>query len=169
MKNSDELTAKPDKGSIYAYADGSCFGTPGPYGIGVFLSYWRDNELWYTRHGSYLGIGTNNQAELLAVAKALVLVRSVPDYKGKDIVLHTDSLYTIGSLTKNWDSKKNLDIIAMIKEMLEITQVTMKHVKGHAGHYGNEVVDKLAKYATKNRLTINDSYLSTLCPLPPKP
>jgi ribonuclease HI len=61
--------ALPDKlpGAIDVWTDGACSGNPGPMGIGVVVLYdGQRREL-----GEYLGVGTNNIAELTAIERGL--------------------------------------------------------------------------------------------------
>lgn len=119
--------------------------------IGMCIVYHHENEPWTLRAGEFLGPGTNNQAELFAVSRALVLLRRVPSWQDAKVTLFTDSQYAIGVLTKNWAAEKNLDIIALIKGMLvSYPNVSFQHVKGHAGNEGNVIVDRLAGWCRKN-------------------
>ncbi|MDB4976096.1 MAG: Ribonuclease, partial [Myxococcaceae bacterium] len=55
---------------LVAYTDGACSGNPGPAGLGaVLLERGARREL-----SEYLGIGTNNVAELTAILRALEAV-----------------------------------------------------------------------------------------------
>src|SRR4051812_18768300 len=52
---------------IDVWTDGACSGNPGPMGIGVVvLADGKRRE-----HGEYLGVGTNNIAELVAIERGL--------------------------------------------------------------------------------------------------
>jgi ribonuclease HI len=136
-----------DPGSgIIAYTDGACSGNPGPAGLGVVLvSAQGRREL-----SEFLGIGTNNIAELTAILRALeALGRSAAE-----VVIHTDSQYAIGVLTKGWKAKANQALIAQIKEQLRnFPRVRFVHVRGHAGVPLNERCDELARAAVSARAT----------------
>jgi ribonuclease HI len=141
-------TARDSKGSVpqatsaslIAYTDGACSGNPGPSGLGVvLLEPGGRREL-----SEFLGVGTNNIAELTAILRALeVLGRSAEAY-----LVHTDSQYAIGVLTKGWKAKANVALIAQIKEqMRNFPKLGFVYVRGHAGIPLNERADELARAA----------------------
>ena len=132
------------KADLIAYTDGACSGNPGPAGLGVVLI-----EKGARRELSeFLGIGTNNIAELTAIQRALEsLGRSA-----EPVLVHTDSQYAIGVLTKGWKAKANQELIATIKERIRnFPKLTLVYVKGHAGVPLNERADELARAAVSNR------------------
>jgi ribonuclease HI len=97
----------------------------------------------------HVGIGTNNVAELRAAIRALVVIAQ---YAGPAVpaVVCTDSAYTIGAITEDWQLKKNIPmVLAARMRHAALPLVTFKHVRGHAGVYGNEVADWLAWHARK--------------------
>lgn len=122
---------------IEIFTDGACQGNPGPCGWGVVIRYkGRYKELY-----QYLGIGTNNIAELMAISAALDALKRFDIH----IKLHTDSSYSIGVLTQGWKAKANKELIAHIKQQLApFDKVEFVKVKGHSGHPLNDRVDALA-------------------------
>jgi ribonuclease HI len=129
---------------VIIYADGACSGNPGPAGIGVYLHDSRGEQ----EVSEYLGQGTNNIAELVAIQRALELC---PD-KSAFIKIHTDSAYSIGVLTQNWKAKANQELIAAIRAQLRgFARVKFIKVAGHAGIPGNERADMLARRAVTER------------------
>lgn len=126
-----------------AYTDGACTGNPGPAGAG-FIVIAPDGKI---REGfENLGVGTNNIAELTGVLRA---VEGVPN-DGVPLVVHTDSKYAIGVLTKGWKAKANQELIAKIKRALSLRpNVSMVYVPGHAGVPLNERADELAREAVR--------------------
>jgi len=131
------------KNSWVAYTDGACTGNPGPAGSGTILIA-PGGKIRETY--DYLGEGTNNIAELTAVLRALE--RSPP---AEPLVLHTDSQYAIGVLTKGWKAKANVALIEKIRAALRGRKVTFVYVPGHAGVPMNERADELAREAIKTR------------------
>ncbi len=130
---------------IHVYADGSCKGCPGPMASGVFIRYVEDGVPKCVREGMFLGLGTNNQAELYAISRGLTLVRKITGWRGRKIILTTDSKYAIGVLALGYQVNANQDLVASITKLLALTPgVEFVHVRGHRGNYGNEMVDKLA-------------------------
>lgn len=129
--------AAPEPGTIEIYTDGACSGNPGPCGYGVVL---RDGDS-YLELSQYLGIGTNNIGELMAIKVAL---ENVADPK-RPVRIYTDSTYCIGVLTQGWKAKANQELILEIKRLLpEFTDLKLIKVKGHAGHPLNERADTMA-------------------------
>lgn len=135
----DELLSQPapEPGTIEIHTDGACSGNPGPCGYGVIL---RDGDS-YLELSQYLGIGTNNIGELMAIKVAL---ENVAD-KTRPVRIYTDSTYCIGVLTQGWKAKANQELILEIKKMLPLfTDLKFIKVKGHAGHPLNERADTMA-------------------------
>jgi len=141
-KSNHEIS--PTRNIIRIYTDGASSGNPGPSGIGVVLQY----EAHEKTISKYIGIGTNNIAELEAIKTALLSLKktNIP------IQLYTDSSYALGLLVKNWKVKKNQELVQSIKSLLKTFQdIKLLKVKGHAGIKGNELADKLATEAVKKQ------------------
>ena len=131
----------PD-GTVDAWTDGGCSGNPGPCGYGVVLLHGDT----YREVSQFIGVGTNNIAELLAIGVALREARGI---EGR-LRIHTDSKYAIGVLSKGWKAKANTELIAHIKERLQQRgDVTFVKVAGHSGIPLNERADELATTATE--------------------
>ena len=128
------------------WTDGACSGNPGPMGIGVVaVDGGKRREL-----GEYLGVGTNNIAELTAIDRALDLAGA--DASKKHLRIHTDSAYSIGVLSKGWKAKANQELIARMRRRLAaLPNVTFVKVAGHAGIPDNERCDELATQAIRGR------------------
>jgi len=124
---------------VVAYADGACSGNPGPAGLGVLVLVGR-REIEYREP---LGKATNNVGELMAILRALQIVRGRPG----SLLVRTDSEYSIGVLTRPWKPKRNQEVIAHIKETMTRQPADLKYVAGHAGEPGNERADALAREA----------------------
>jgi ribonuclease HI len=134
----------PVPGIIELYTDGACSGNPGPCGYGAIL---RDKDL-YREISQYLGIGTNNIAELMGIRVALESVEE----RDRPVRLYTDSSYCIGVLTKGWKAKANRELILSIRQLLEeFSDIQFRKVKGHSGHPFNERADFLATTALEHR------------------
>jgi ribonuclease HI len=131
-------------GSVLAYADGACSGNPGPAGIGVVVL---DGET-RTEVSEYLGVGTNNIAELTAIGRVLEIAVD----PRRPLLIYTDSSYSIGVLQKGWRAKANVDLVADLKRRLaERSATRLAYVPGHAGVALNERADALARQAVKER------------------
>jgi len=125
--------------AIVVYTDGACSGNPGPAGIGVvILEGGKRREL-----SEYLGTGTNNIAELMAIVRAL---EEVP--RDRTIVLHADSSYALGLLGKGWKAKANQELVERMRKLArDFRDLRLVKVDGHAGVAENERADELARTA----------------------
>ena len=144
--------------TVTIYCDGGCTPNPGKAGSGVAL--YRDEklcELWY---GLYEPMGTNNTAELGALYESLLIAKE--ELKSSTSVsIKCDSKYSIDCIQtwaiswekKGWTKKggaiKNLEIIKKAYYLYnEIKKdMTLSHIKAHAGFEGNELADRMTMYA----------------------
>jgi len=129
----------PDN-AIHVWTDGGCIPNPGPAGIGVVIIDGKE------RHeiSEYLGMGTNNIAELTAIVRGL---ESVSD-RTRPVIVYSDSQYAIGLLTQNWKPKANVELVAHLRSLLEeFPEVRFVKVAAHTGIPLNERVDQLAAAA----------------------
>lgn len=136
-----------DPDAIIVYTDGACTGNPGPMGIGVVIvDRGKRQEI-----GEFLGpSGTNNIAELTAILRALQAVP--PEHRGREVVIHADSAYAIGLLSKSWKAKANQALVAELREVARgFPRLRFVKVKGHAGVPENERADQLATGAISTR------------------
>ncbi|RYB93460.1 ribonuclease HI family protein [Nocardioides oleivorans] len=136
---------------IYAAADGSALGNPGPAG-------WA----WYVDDGCWASggwpRGTNNMGELMAVLDLLQQTAHLDD----DLHVYCDSKYVIDSVTKwmaGWKRKGwkkgdgkpvlNVELMKALDEAMDgrRDRVRFEWVKGHAGHELNEAADRRANAA----------------------
>jgi len=131
------------------YADGACVGNPGPCGAGVA---WFERGRLVRERGEFLGRGTNNVGELVAILRA---VESVPaDESPVDIL--TDSLYAIDVVSGRKRAKANAELVASVQAALTSRPgIRLVKVKGHSGEPGNELADKLANDAVAARKTFD--------------
>jgi ribonuclease HI len=131
-----------------AYTDGACSGNPGPAGLGVIVL--APGGAAAHEGYEYLGIATNNVAELTAILRA---VEATPAAAPR-IVVHTDSQYAIGVLAKGWRAKANTELIETIRAAITARGrggVKLVYVPGHAGVPLNERADELAREAIRAR------------------
>lgn len=141
------------------YVDGSAKPNPGRGGYGVVVMN-EKNEI-ETCYAHYEDETTNNRQELKAILYALIRWgKKLADLNWRDSipVVYSDSSYSVNTFNnwmfswKNNGWKKsdnqipeNLDLI---KEYYKIYEkgyrIDLRKIKGHAGHIGNELADKLA-------------------------
>ncbi len=93
---------------------------------------------------------TNNRGELLGIRLAL-------QNTSGNILIYTDSQYSINVLSNGYTSKKNLDMIQQIHDLMKDRIVHYKYVPAHTGVLYNEIADKYAKMACSLE---NDSAVS---------
>ena len=130
------------KDAICIYTDGASSGNPGPSGIGIVLRFGKHEK----EISKYIGIATNNIAELEAIRTGLLAIKDT----GLPVRIFTDSRYAYGVLALGWKARKNQNIIKSIKNiLLKFNDLKFIKVKGHAGHEGNERADFLATSAIK--------------------
>ena len=150
--------------TIVIHTDGACSGNPGPAGIGVFIER-PDGEL--IEHSEFIGEGTNNIAELTAILRALEMLK--PEEKAAHVLLYTDSAWSLGVLVGGWKAKANLELITAIKErMVDMPDVELLKVRGHAGNSGNEEADALATMAVRRESSTTRTRRRSKSP-PPAP
>lgn len=86
---------------------------------------------------------TNNRMEIMACLEAIRWS------KGKEIKIYSDSMYVIGTMTKNWKRKKNIDLWIAMDEAVKEVNISWEHVKGHAGNKWNELCDLFAVHGSQ--------------------
>lgn len=143
-KSKKSPQAAPPKDAIHVWTDGACSGNPGPAGIGVvIIDGDTEREL-----SEYLGDGTNNIAELMAIYRGL---EEVKDRK-RSVIVYSDSSYSIGLLTQNWKAKANTQLVEKLRALTkQFADLRFVKVAGHAGIPLNERVDRLATTAVSRR------------------
>ena len=133
---------------VEIYSDGACKGNPGMGGWGALLSCdGREKRLYGGEKDT-----TNNRMELMGSIEALRALN-----KPCQVVLWTDSQYVKKGMTEwlnGWKARgwrtaanepvKNQDLWQALDEQATRHDIEWRWVKGHAGHYGNEVADQLA-------------------------
>jgi len=152
-----------DNKPVNIYTDGACSNNGKPdarAGFGVWFG--KDDERNISQ--SFSGIQTNNVAELLAIVKALTIMREKIE-KGQKIIIHSDSSYSIRCCTtygekcekKGWKKKggpiPNLEIVQTAYGFCKkYRNIKFEHVKAHTGlkdehSIGNDNADRLANLA----------------------
>lgn len=147
------LMTQPD---VEIYCDGACRGNPGPGGWGALLRSGGHEKHLYGAAAET----TNNRMELTGAIEALRALK-----KPCRVVLWTDSQYVKKGMTEwlaGWKAKgwknaakepvKNVDLWQSLEAEAARHVVDWRWVKGHAGHEGNEMADRLANQAIDEML-----------------
>ena len=110
----------------------------------------KDNEIIYKEYDGLINT-TNNRMEIQAVISALNWLYE-NNYTEEEISIYTDSMYVIGSMTKNWKRNKNVDLFTELDNIYkQFKTIVFMHVKGHSGDKYNELCDKLAVIASQSK------------------
>ena len=137
-------------GIITIYTDGACQGNPGPGGAGAVIQRYDSTDSIHI--SEFVGAKTtNNIAEYTAVIKALehVIENGIQDHE--KVILHTDSNLIVKQVNAEW-KVKHPGIKPLHAQVMKLLFAlggawSIKWIKGHAGHPGNELADKLANDA----------------------
>ena len=88
---------------------------------------------------------TNNQMEMMACIIALESIKV-----SSNINILSDSMYVVGTYTKNWKRKKNINLWKRFDKAISFhKKVDFIHVKGHAEDKYNNICDELAVEASQ--------------------
>lgn len=90
--------------------------------------------------GEYLGIGSNQQAEIVAACIGLEHLR-----EPCQVVVISDSMYVVKTMQGAYRKKANLDYWARLERACRNHKIEWTWTKGHAGHDLQERCDQAAK------------------------
>lgn len=148
---------------IQVYCDGACSPNPGKSGTGLAL--YQQGKVIALYYGLYKANGTNNTAELNGLLYAFKLAKKYL-VNTQQVQILSDSKYSIDCITKwakGWQAKgwtrgkgEEIKNLALIKECFALyqeikNQIIISHVKGHANIEGNELSDRMAVLARKQK------------------
>ena len=154
--NSVKITEgqEDSKHNIRVYTDGS----KNEHGVGSGIAIFIDSNIRDMKKYRLNERCSNNQAEQLAILKALENIQHTKTNEGT-VLVSTDSQITLESL-KNW--KKHTYLIEKIR--MKVRKMEMQNwiiefnwITADAGHHRNELADQLAKEAANSR-DINECY-----------
>lgn len=152
---------------LLVYTDGSCINNGTNYAKGGIGIYFPNGELKNLSKSYKLGVCTNQKTELYAILTALRYIKQNLDIKKYNIIVKTDSQYSINCITKwiylwkknNWMTKNgtpviNREMIELINKYYEKYNIEFIHVDAHThlddfDSISNEYADKLANMGTK--------------------
>ena len=128
------------------YSDGA-FSKSREQGGWAFVALKNDEKI----HSDFGGVKntTNNRMEIMASLEAMLWMK---DNNYLSATIFTDSMYVIGSMTKNWKRNKNVDLFSELDNIYkQFKTIVFMHVKGHSGDKYNELCDKLAVIASQSK------------------
>ena len=145
-----------DPATIHVWTDGACTGNPGPMAIGVVVLWSTPGEAGGKPQrrelGEYLGLGTNNIAELVAIERGLQVAVELDSDHQRPVRVYSDSAYSIGVVSMGWKAKANQELVARLRKLAAgFPHLTFVKVAGHAGVPENERCDELARRAIETR------------------
>lgn len=127
--------------SIVIYSDGAYSSSRNRGGWAFVVT--KDDEKIHSDYGD-VDNTTNNRMEIMSCLNALKWCK-LNDIR--EVTIVSDSMYLVGSMSKNWKKKKNIDLWLEMDKVIEEISVIWTHVKGHNGDKWNEYCDTLATYA----------------------
>jgi ribonuclease HI len=148
-----------------AKIDGAARGNPGLAGAGVVIEY--ANKI-ITQKGIFLGEKTNNQAEYLALAYAIFLIKEQINELEKNtlnqgqikLVIYSDSELLVRQMNKVY-KVKNSDL-AKIKKNIDSALQGIHSTFIHVPRENNTKADKLANIAIDNKTKLPADFLKIL-------
>ena len=152
---------------LIAFTDGACRGNGSPNARAAYAVCWPDFPEHDAAHmlSGEEGSRTNNRAELMAIIHAFRTADKIDPHSSKTLVVYTDSMLAINSLTlwmegwkrRNWRKSDgqmvaNVDLLELLDEYMKARPCTFKHVMAHTKNKDwasiwNAKVDKCANAA----------------------
>ncbi len=124
---------------LIIYTDGACFGNPGPMGIGVVVYKGKTKIMEISE---YVGEGTNNRAEYLALIRALEIAKEM---KEEEVLIRTDSQLIERQIKGEYKVKNQglKPLKAKADKLISEMKVKVEHITREK----NEEADELSKRA----------------------
>ena len=124
---------------VICYTDGSKMDEKVGWGVLVGTSASR-----FIENSSLVSSATVYQAELHAIFKACGFIADLP---GERVIIHTDNSAALWALKARLITSSTVVVCRDALNGIGATrQVTLKWIKAHAGHLGNEIADAAAKH-----------------------
>ncbi|MDY6933512.1 MAG: ribonuclease HI family protein [Spirochaetota bacterium] len=142
-----ELSMIPLESSLIMYIDGASKGNPGPAGLGIVIN--DDNDRQIGTVSSYLGIGTNNYAEYMALIRALKIAHY---FKTKILKIRTDSELVVKQIKGEYRVLSK-NILPLYNEALRlkkrINSVQIEHVTRSLNDRADYLANKALSISNK--------------------
>ncbi|OGJ21742.1 hypothetical protein A3K73_06900 [Candidatus Pacearchaeota archaeon RBG_13_36_9] len=126
---------------LFVYSDGGARGNPGKAAIGIIILD-EDGKV-IEEHKEFVGIKTNNEAEYLAVIKALELAKKY----SKKVHLHSDSELVVRQL--NGEYKINKKELKELFEQVEKSEKEFEEVSYQNVPRENEYIQEADKLVNR--------------------
>lgn len=156
------------------YVDGSCLGnqnvdadTPAAWSVvvvtgdtglgrgnGSLIEEFAGHVVTEPGAQNFIGaeVGSNNTAELTAIAEALKWL--LTEGGGDEAIIRADSQYAGNLASGAWKAKANRALVAHVQELWvtvsSLRPLSWEHVRAHRGHRWNERADHLALRKAQN-------------------
>jgi ribonuclease HI len=150
--------------TLICFTDGSCIHNGKKNAKGGYAVVWPYYENYNSAESLKDNvIPTNNRAEYRALIKAFEIANEIDPDIIKTLIVHTDSMLLINSITKwlpTWRKNNyrkadgyvvsNLDLLKLIEHHMAKRHISLKHIRAHTGRDNweskyNDLADKLAK------------------------
>jgi ribonuclease HI len=147
-----EIKEKCERGeyTIEVYTDGSKSISGVGSGIAIFINKHLAFQLMY----KLVERCSNNQAEQLAIAKALEKIQDLNHLQGnqRSVAIHTDSRITLNALV---NPRNHQNLVEQMRDEIRRFEhdnwtIHFTWVKAHDDNYGNKLADQLAKEAASS-------------------
>jgi ribonuclease HI len=143
---------------VTVFVDGAAEPNPGPGGWAAILLVIREGKLHWKEFAGYVPPPmTNNQMELFAIYMALFMIVNKQGEKADniDVIIYSDSQWSVNCISLLWDAKKNLQLINKIWELQEkLHKVEYCWIRGHGDNRWNNRADALAVQAVNEKKEI---------------
>ena len=149
-----------NKNIISIYIDGAARGNPGPSGVGIHI-FSADKDL--IKKGFFIGIKTNNQAEYLALALALLLIKDFITKHSIDnafFSFFSDSELLVKQMNNTYKIKNPVlkQLQTFISSLLREHNYSFTHVFREK----NKIADKLANEGIDKQIFPSPTFRSLL-------
>jgi len=154
MKETDEelfdgfevLSTIPTESVLTMYVDGESKGNPGPAGIGIVI--YNNDDQFVGKVSSYIGKKTNNQAEYVALIRAMLIAIY---FKTKFLKIRSDSELVVRQLLGEYQIN-NSQIKKLYDKVMELKKQMPNFKIEHVMRNFNERADYLAKKAADKKI-----------------
>lgn len=146
--------------SLVIYIDGAARGNPGPAGAGIHIVLDDDKIL---NKGIYLGKKTNNQAEYLALALALLFAEKMcteHHIKNPHLAVFSDSELLIKQMRGEYKVKN--EILARLKSCIDASLEKFSYKFAHVRREKNTIADSLANLGIDEKHKIPAPFIKHL-------